>query len=82
MFGSPLEGVRVLLVDDHAAVREVITRLLGSYGARVTAVSGVAEALEALLRQPAAGPCVPRQGQRPRAPSANRPVHPDDGAIA
>ena len=46
-----LDGVRVLLVDDYPAVREVITRLLEEYGARVTAVPGVPEALEALGRE-------------------------------
>ena len=40
-----LDGVRVLLVDDYPAVRQVITRLLEQYGARVTAVPGVLEAL-------------------------------------
>ena len=43
--------MRVLLVDDYPAVREVITRLLEGYGARVTAVPGVPEALEALGRE-------------------------------
>ena len=43
--------MRVLLVDDYPAVREVITRLLEEYGARVTAVPGVPEALEALGRE-------------------------------
>ena len=33
-----LDGVSVLLVDDYPAVRQVITRLLEGYGARVTAV--------------------------------------------
>ena len=46
-----LDGVRVLLIDDHPVVRDVITRLLVRWGARVTAVSGVAEALEALGRE-------------------------------
>jgi CheY-like chemotaxis protein len=48
---SLLEGVRVLLVDDHAVVRQVITRLLEEWGAKVTAVSGVPAALEALGRE-------------------------------
>ena len=47
---SPLDGVRVLLVEDHPVVREVIDRLLVGFGARVTAVAGVPEALEALPR--------------------------------
>lgn len=47
---SPLAGVRVLLVEDYAVVREVIDRLLVGFGARVTAVAGVREALEALPR--------------------------------
>jgi CheY-like chemotaxis protein len=46
----PIDGVRVLLVEDYAVVREVIGRLLVGFGARVTAVAGVPEALEALPR--------------------------------
>jgi CheY-like chemotaxis protein len=30
---SPLDGVRVLLVEDHPVVREVISRLLVEFGA-------------------------------------------------
>ena len=48
---SPLNGVHVLLVEDHAMVREVIGRLLVEYGAAVTATAGVAEALEAFGRE-------------------------------
>jgi CheY-like chemotaxis protein len=48
---SPLGGVRVVLVDDHAGVRDVISHLLARFGASVTAVSGVPEALEALERE-------------------------------
>lgn len=48
---SPLGGVRVLLVEDHAVVREVISRLLVEFGAAVTAAGGVAEALEAFERE-------------------------------
>jgi len=48
---SALEGVRVLLVDDHPAVRQVLTRVLEDWGAEVTAVPGVPEALEALGRE-------------------------------
>ena len=43
--------MRVLLVDAYPAMREVITRLLEEYGARVTAVPGVPEALAALGRE-------------------------------
>lgn len=46
-----LEGVRVLLVDDNAAVRDVITLLLERYGAMVTAAPGAGEALEILERE-------------------------------
>jgi CheY-like chemotaxis protein len=46
-----LDGVRVLVVDDHAGVREVITELLEDFGARVFAVPGVPEALESLERE-------------------------------
>jgi CheY-like chemotaxis protein len=48
---SPLDGVRVLLVEDHAVVREVIGRLLAEYGAAVTATAGVAEALKAFEQE-------------------------------
>ena len=48
---SALEGVHVLLVDDYALVREAITMLLEHWGAKVTAVPGVPEALEALGRE-------------------------------
>jgi CheY-like chemotaxis protein len=48
---TPLDGVRVLLVEDHAVVREVIGRLLVEFGAAVTATAGVAEALEAFERE-------------------------------
>ena len=48
---SFLDGMRVLVVDDHAVVREVITELLDVFGARVIAVPGVPEALESLERE-------------------------------
>jgi PleD family two-component response regulator len=48
---SPLDGVRVLPVESHAVVREVISRLLVEFGAVVTATAGVAEALEAFERE-------------------------------
>jgi CheY-like chemotaxis protein len=48
---SPLDGVRVLLVEDHEMVREVIGRLLVEFGAAVTAAAGVAEGLEAFERE-------------------------------
>jgi CheY-like chemotaxis protein len=47
----PLDGLRVLLVDDHAAVRDVITLLLERFGAVVTAAPGAREALEILERE-------------------------------
>jgi CheY-like chemotaxis protein len=46
-----LDGVRILLVDDHAAVRDVVTQLLEHFGAMVTPVAGVPEALETLERE-------------------------------
>jgi len=48
---SLLNGVHVLLVDDHAVARRVISQLLVEYGAMVTATAGVAEALEAFGRE-------------------------------
>ena len=47
---APLDGVRVLLVDDDAMVRDVIDRLLVGFGGTVIAVGGAAEALDALPR--------------------------------
>jgi CheY-like chemotaxis protein len=49
--GPLLDGVRVLVVDDHPVVREVIAELLKDFGASVTAVPGVPEALESLERE-------------------------------
>jgi CheY-like chemotaxis protein len=40
-----------VVVDDHPAIREVLTLLLERFGAVVTAVQGVPEALEALERE-------------------------------
>src|SRR5512147_1405919 len=48
----PLDGVRVLLVEDHEVVRDVISRLLVEFGAVVTAAAGVVEALDAFEREP------------------------------
>jgi CheY-like chemotaxis protein len=48
-----LEGVRVLVVDDVRAVREVVASILSHDGAKVTAVGSAEEALDAL------------QGERP-----------------
>jgi len=51
--GPRLEGVRVLVVDDVRAVREVVASILSHDGAKVTAVGSAEEALDAL------------QGERP-----------------
>ena len=48
---APLDGVRVLLVEDHPMVREVISQLLAEFGAAVTVAPGVAEALKAFERE-------------------------------
>jgi CheY-like chemotaxis protein len=48
---EPLRGVRVLVVDDHPVVRQALTMVLEEWGAQVTAVPGVPEALEALGRE-------------------------------
>jgi CheY-like chemotaxis protein len=48
---SPLDGVSVLLVEDHELVREVISRLLVEFGAAVTVATGVAEGLEVFERE-------------------------------
>lgn len=43
-----LGGLQVLVVDDEAAVRALLTTVFNQYGAAVTAVASVAEALDAL----------------------------------
>lgn len=43
-----IEGFNILVVDDEADTRELLITLLEQYGARVTAVASVAEALERL----------------------------------
>jgi CheY-like chemotaxis protein len=45
---TSLAGVRVLLVDDDAAVRALLTTLLETYGATVTSVGSAAGALRVL----------------------------------
>jgi PAS domain S-box-containing protein len=45
---SSLNGLRVLIVDDEADVREFIIAVLASYGIHVRAVASAAEALEEL----------------------------------
>ena len=47
--GPRLDGVRVLVVDDVRAVREVVAEILANDGAKVTAVGSAEEALDALL---------------------------------
>ena len=51
--GPRLDGVRVLVVDDVRAVREIVASILSHDGAKVTAVGSAEEALDAL------------QGERP-----------------
>jgi PAS domain S-box-containing protein len=48
--GFPLEGVWALIVDDEADARELVATLLKQYGARVTAASCAAEALDKLRK--------------------------------
>ncbi|HWQ32106.1 MAG TPA: PAS domain-containing protein [Blastocatellia bacterium] len=52
-----LAGVRVLVVDDEADAREMVTLLLQGYGAQVTVAASAVEALRALKR--------PESGLRP-----------------
>lgn len=47
----PLEGVRILLVEDDSDARELFALLLTINGAAVVAVGSVADALEALARE-------------------------------
>ncbi len=46
-----LHGVRVLVVDDMRAVRQVVTDILECAGATVTAVDSAEDALEVLQRE-------------------------------
>lgn len=45
-----LDGLRVLIVDDEADARRLLTRVLQDSGAQVTAAAGAAEALDALSK--------------------------------
>jgi CheY-like chemotaxis protein len=47
-----LDGLRVLVVDDHGDAREVLGLVLRDRGAEVHLAAGVAEALEVLARAP------------------------------
>jgi PAS domain S-box-containing protein len=49
---APLEGVRVLVVDDHADARELVQTILAEHGARVLLAGSVVEALEILRANP------------------------------
>ncbi len=48
---AQLHGLHVLVVEDEADTRELLTAVLSASGARVTAVASAAEALDALERQ-------------------------------
>ena len=48
MCALSLEGLRVLVVDDEADARELLTTILTQYGAKVTAVATAGEALETI----------------------------------
>lgn len=50
--GGSIDAIRVLVVDDNNANREVVRRLLEAAGAEVTEASNGAEALEQLAVQP------------------------------
>jgi CheY-like chemotaxis protein len=47
-----LSNIRVLVVDDEADNREMMTTVLQQYGAEVMAVASVKEALKAVIQQP------------------------------
>jgi CheY-like chemotaxis protein len=46
-----LDGVRVLVVDDSAVIREMLADILGEHGAAVTAVGSAESALDAVTRE-------------------------------
>lgn len=46
-----LDGIRVLVVDDSAVIREMLADILGELGAAVTAVGGADAALDAVTRE-------------------------------
>jgi len=48
----PIQGVRVLLVDDEPDAREALVGILTHYGAIVYAAGSAADAVRALNRQP------------------------------
>ena len=50
--GARLDGLRVLVVDDHGDAREVLGLVLRECGAEVHLAAGAAEALEILARAP------------------------------
>ena len=50
MCALSLEGLRVLVVDDEADARELLTTILTQYGAKVTAVATAGEALETIQK--------------------------------
>jgi PAS domain S-box-containing protein len=47
-----LQGLAVLVVEDEADTRDFVTRLLEAHGAKVTAVTSAAEAIDALAASP------------------------------
>ena len=49
---APLQGVRLLVVDDHEHNRALVSALLSPFGVEVVQASGGAEALEACLTTP------------------------------
>ncbi len=50
--GGILRGVRVLVVDDHTDARELLTMVLSSAGASVSAAASAPDALEAFKHDP------------------------------
>ncbi len=50
--GRPLDGLRILLVEDHDDTRELLALVLRDAGATITEANGVAAAIDALTRDP------------------------------
>jgi CheY-like chemotaxis protein len=51
-YGSPLRGLRILVVDDEPDARELMSSLLGLHGVEVTVAANVQEAMQRFTELP------------------------------